>query len=146
MKSKIIVAIEIALLFIGGVCGALIATSAFAADWQEVWNGDYKRGGTWAVSIDKESLKRTGSKIRVGIMEKYSEAQEYTRKGSPEFEYDTAIYDWVINCDDYTSVVMRRTYYLDSTAIRSYDESAHEIPAPPQFETGVPAAFRVACS
>jgi len=134
------------LLAIGGACGLLIATSAFATDWQEVWNGDRKSGGTWAVSIDKESLKRTASKVRVGIMEKFSEAQKYNGRGRvPDFDFDMTIYDWVINCNDYTSVVMGRAYYLNSTAIRAFDERA-EIPAPPQFDTGVPAALRAACS
>jgi hypothetical protein len=135
------------LLAVSGVCGALI-TSALAADWQEVWNGDRKSGGTWAVSIDKESLRpMAGSKVRVSIREHFSEVQTYKGKGSfPDFEFDTTIYDWVINCDDYTSTVRRRAYYLDSTFVKDFDESAYNIPAPPQFETGVPVAMKAACS
>jgi len=136
------------LLVIGGMCGPLIATSAFAADWQEVWKGDRKSGGTWAVSIDKESLKRmSGSKVRVGIREQFSDAQTYKgRDRFPDFDFDTAIYDWSINCDDYTSTVYRRAYYLNLEAVKVFSETSKPIEAPPQFETGIPAAFKAACN
>jgi hypothetical protein len=135
------------LLSLGILLGALIATSAFATDWQDVWKGDRKSGGTWAVSIDKQSLKRmSGSKVRVSIREQFSEAQEYTKGGSTLFEYDMAIYDWVISCGDYTSTVMQRTYYQNSTIVKDFTGPFDPFPAPPQFETGIPPAMRLACS
>jgi hypothetical protein len=135
-------------LALGIFLGALIATSAFAADWQEVWKGDRKSGGTWAVSIDKQSLKQMpGSKVRVSIREQFSEAQKYNGRGRvPDFDFDMAIYDGVINCGDYTWTVLQRTYYQNSTIVKDFPGPFDPIPAPPQFETGIPVAFRVACS
>src|SRR5947209_3660730 len=120
------------------VCGTLIATSAFASDWQAIWKRD---DGKETVSIDKQSLKKMTASVRVSIKFNYSEVKEQ-KAGSSIPNHDMTVGEYVINCRDYTSTINRNTWYLDSKTVKVFNGPSNPLPAPPQFETGVPAAFK----
>ena|ERR1044071_8759126 len=124
-------------LAVGILFGSLAAGSAFAADWQEVSKTD---AGT--TSLDKQSLKRVDrSRVRASIMYKFSQPQPATAQ-TPE--HDMTIGAYVVNCGDFSSVANRNTWYLNSKVVRVFNGPAN-LPPPPQFERGVPAALKAAC-
>src|SRR5262245_13038439 len=126
---------------VGVLLGALSATSALGAEWQVASKVEAD-----TTSVDKQSLKRLdGSKIRVNIMIKYVQTQPQKGEKFVIPEHDTSIGDYVVNCADYTSTNQRNTWYLNSKLVKEFN-GTFNLPAPPQFERGVPAAFKLACS
>jgi hypothetical protein len=51
--------------------------------------------------------------------------------------------EYIVNCADYTSANQRNEWYLNSKLVKEFNGSFN-VPAPPQFERGVPAAFKLA--
>jgi hypothetical protein len=126
---------------LGVLLGALGATSALGAEWQAA-----SKAETNTTSVDKQSLKRLdGSRIRVDIMMKYTQPQPQAGEKFVIPEHDTSIGDYVVNCTDYTSTNQRNTWYLNSKLVKEFN-GTFNLPTPPQFEKGVPAAFKLACS
>ena len=129
-------------LAVGILLGALGATSAFGAEWQVAWKSD-----TETVSLDKQGMKRIdGSKVRVSIMDKYSQTQAAKGESFRIPEHDMSIGEYVVDCRDFTSTINRNTWYLGSKVVREFAGPSKTLPAPPQFERGIPAALRLACS
>jgi hypothetical protein len=129
------------LLAVGILFGALTVSSAFGADWQEAAKTDKV-----TTSIDKQTLKRVGgSRVRVSIMQQFAETQPPSGEKNPIPAHDKTIGDYTINCGDFTSVINRNTWYLGSKVVKVFNGPSNQLPAPPQFERGVPAAFKLAC-
>jgi hypothetical protein len=121
--------------------GALSATSALGAEWQVA-----SKVESDTTSVNKQSLKRLdGSKVRVNIMIKYAQTQPQKGEKFVIPAHDTSIGDYAVNCADYTSTNQRNTWYLNSKTVKEFT-GTFDLPAPPQFERGVPAAFKLACS